>query len=182
MSYRRACGNSFEIKMLKDGFLSMDSRMYTYFTDSEEAVGSGNWTVMWLKSGIKGKTSRRKNNCVKYFNTKLMPVYIDGWIESLYYRNQEQKEKFSVRKSAVLIIIIPNSCPYIVTGELKVSYVCIIKNLDNIREAKIRENKMFKLESRNTQRVIHTRKHLNTYLYSYANIFFQKCISCALIA
>ena len=49
-----------------------------------------------------------------------------------------------------------------------------------IREAKIREYKVQKRTR--TQGDIHTREHLNTYLYSYANMFFQKCISCALIA
>jgi hypothetical protein len=70
--------------------------------------------------------------------------------ERLCDRNQEQKGKLPVGKSAVLSIIIPNSCPYIITGDLKVSYVFIIKKLDNIREAKIREYKIFTLKSRNT--------------------------------
>jgi len=72
------------------------------------------------------------------------------FIERLCDRNQEQEGKFPVRKSAVLNILRPNSCPNIVTGELKVSCICIIKNLDNIREAKIREYKIFTLKFRNT--------------------------------
>jgi hypothetical protein len=44
-------------------------------------------------------------------------------IERLCDRNQEQKGKPPLRKSAVLSIIRPNSCPYIVTGELKVSCI-----------------------------------------------------------
>jgi len=44
-------------------------------------------------------------------------------IERLYDRNQEENWKPPVRKSGALSVIRPNSCPYIVTGELKVSYI-----------------------------------------------------------
>jgi hypothetical protein len=83
-------------------------------------------------------------------------------IESFCDRNQEQKGKFTVGKSAVLTIIIPNSSPYILKGELKGWYVFIIKKLDNIREEKLRECKIFKLKSRNTQvyRETHVQKNI----------------------
>ena len=71
-------------------------------------------------------------------------------IEKLCDRNQEQNGKFPVGKSAVLSIIIPNPCLYIITGELKVSCDLIVKNLDSLREAKIRDYKIFTLKSRNT--------------------------------
>jgi len=112
MSYRRACGNSFEMKMLK--------------------VRCFLWT--------------EECGCILLILRKLLVLLF----ERLCDRNQEQKGKLPVGNLAVLRIVIPNSCPYIVTGELKVSYVFIIKNLDNIREAKIKEYKIFILKSRNT--------------------------------
>ena len=60
------------------------------------------------------------------------------FIERLCDRNQEQKGNLPVRKLAVLNIIRPNSCPYN-KGCIE-RFMCLYyKNLDNIREARIRE-------------------------------------------
>ena len=49
-------------------------------------------------------------------------------IERLCDKNQEQNEKLPVGKSAVLTIMIPNSCPYILKGELKSHTLLLLRN------------------------------------------------------